>query len=125
MTMALYEKRLAHYPRLIQLTEPLRGSRIAASPADATYFSQVLQAVDEWHASEAGLILSVNAQNTLYQFREALRQPPQHVMGKFSADQIASVMESKKRLRSALRQDLRLLYREEGLAGTNASSSQP
>lgn len=114
MTLLLYQKRLEAYPRFIQLTEPLRHSRIAEGVESPQYFRRIVDDIDEWSAGQAGFLLSLKSLNELYDLRATLSVEPTGPGAVYSAAQLHAISERRKNFRASLRNDLNLVYGEEG-----------
>jgi hypothetical protein len=114
MTVKLYDVRIDAYPRAMQITEGLRRSHIRAQREEAHegYFKDILNQIDEWHATKAAFIISNNSLHRLYALRNALRKKPE-ANGKYSAEQMNSIWSAKGDFRAALRADIQLLFKEE------------
>jgi len=114
MTARLYDLRIESYPKGLEVTEGLRRSRLVeqGDGISEEYFKNMLAQLDTWHATKAGFLLSHKALHRLYDLRDALRDKPV-ADGKYSKAQIEKIWQAKGAFRSALRADIRLLYKEE------------
>jgi hypothetical protein len=74
MTARLYNRRVAIYPGLFAATDAFRNSRLNAAPDMQRHLTDAMDQVDQWHATEGGLILSAQAYEQLLELRRAVRQ---------------------------------------------------
>ena len=114
LTEKLYDQRLDAYPEAIEITDGLRPSRLLKrdEPLTEEYFQKIIARLDKWQNTKAGFLLSDSSIAKLNELRKTLRKPPQE-NGMYSQEQIELFLMARKALRSSLRQDIHLLYREE------------
>lgn len=114
LTEKLYDLRLASYPKALEITEGLRRSRLWSEESKLTeaYLQGILTELDTWNSTRAAFLMSDNGLDALQALRGALRVKPQ-ADGTFTDEQIERIWRAKGRLRSALRNDVILLYGEE------------
>ena len=74
MTARLYDRRVEVYPKLFQITDAFRKSRLSSAADLRAHLSQALTRVDEWHAAEGGLMLSSGAYEHMIELRLAVRR---------------------------------------------------
>jgi hypothetical protein len=114
MTARLYDRRVAIYPGLFAATDGFRNSRLSAAPDMQRHLTDAMDQVDQWHATEGGLILSAQAYEQLLELRRAVRRYLTAPTGTDQLDQLKhDIWESKGNLRAAMRADLGLLFDED------------
>lgn len=116
MTERLYDRRVITYPGLFAATDAFRNSRLNAAPDMQRHLTDAIARVDQWHATEGGLILSTRAYEQLLELRRAVRRYLAAPAGSDQLDQLKhDIWESKSKLRGAMRADLGLLFDEDAL----------
>jgi len=114
MTARLYDRRVATYPGLFAATDAFRNSRLNTLPDLHSHLSEAMTQVDNWHATEGGLMLSAPAYHRLLELRLAVRR---YLQEPAESDQLEllkyEIWDRKGKLRSAMRADLGLLFDEE------------
>ena len=114
MTARLYDRRVAVYPGLFQITDAFRNSRLSNVADLRSHLAEALARVDEWHATSGGLILSASAYDEMIELRRAVRHYLSEPADSDQLDQIRNEIWSRKgRLRAAMRADLGLLFDED------------
>ena len=114
MTVRLYDRRVAVYPGLFAATEAFRNSRLDSANDMRRHLTQALEEVDQWHAAEGGLILSMPAYQQLLQLRRAVRRFIQEPADSAHLGQLRhDIWTRKGQLRAAMRADLGLLFDED------------
>jgi hypothetical protein len=114
LTEKLYDKRISAYPQALQITEALRRSRLWQEGQVITkeYLNRVEADLDEWESTKAAFLMSDSALAALDVVRRSLRAKPD-VDGKYSDVQLKEIWDAKNKFRTALRNDIFLLYGEE------------
>ena len=114
MTTRLYDARLESYPRAMEVTEGLRKSRLAEQPErlSQAYFRNILDELDQWHATRAAFIISRNSLEELWDLRAQLRQKP-GPDGSYTPEQVQKIVDAKGKFRKSLWSDMQLLFKED------------
>src|SRR5690349_13541454 len=114
MTTRLYDARLESYPRAMEVTEGLRKSRLAEQPErlSQAYFRNILEELDQWHATRAAFIISRNSLEELWDLRAQLRQKP-GPDGSYTPEQVQKIVDAKGKFRKSLWSDMQLLFKED------------
>ncbi|MEN9646168.1 MAG: hypothetical protein RL238_2837 [Actinomycetota bacterium] len=121
MTTKLYDRRVTVYPNLFGRTAAFRRSALRDKPpkALAIHLRAGLGAIDDWHSTEGGLLLSPTALQRFYDLRRAINGCLSAIDSDSPEDEIAArreeVWQCKNRLREAMRKDLGFLFEEDGL----------
>ena len=114
MTARLYDRRVATYPGLFAATDAFRNSRLSATQDMHRHLTDAIEQVNQWHATEGGLILSAPAYEQLLELRRAVRRYLQEPAGSDQLDQLRhDIWDRKGQLRAAMRADLGLLFDED------------
>lgn len=117
MTARLYDRRVATYPGLFAVTDAFRNSRLNAAQDMQRHLADTIAQVDQWHATEGGLILSTRAYEQLLELRRVVRRYLAAPTGSDQLDQLKhDIWESKGKLRVAMRADLGLLFDEDNVS---------
>ena len=111
-TEKLYELRLSAYPKAFAVTDQLRSEYVFGEGLSHELLTKVREELLEWHRSSAGFLLSKDALKAYYSIRDVLTLAPEDDAG-YSRSQRKKLWERKNRFRSALKQDLNLMYQEE------------
>jgi glutamate-1-semialdehyde aminotransferase len=114
MTARLYDRRVAVYPRLFQITVAFRNSRLNNAADLRSHLAEALAQVDEWHATEGGLMLSDSAYRHMIELRRAVRRYISEPEDSSDLEQLKhDIWLRKGQLRTAMRADLGLLFDED------------
>lgn len=114
MTARLYDRRVATYPGLFAATDAFRNSSLSTAQDMHRHLTDAIKQVDQWHATEGGLILSALAYQQLLELRRAVRRYLQEPAGSDQLDELRhDIWDRKGRLRAAMRADLGLLFDED------------
>ena len=111
LTERLYEERITHYRKAFSITQGLgyvvQNEDFRAEEADAIY-----RELSSWLASDAAFVVSRRSLSAYYDIRDALKVTPDE-QGRYSMEQRRGMWKAKNEFRSALRNDVRLLFLED------------
>lgn len=110
-TEKLYEKRLQSYPLAFEITEDITGEYLYSTNISKDVLLDTRKSLLEWNRKN-GLILSQKSVQSFYNLKKILKIENDIILTKETLDLI---FEAKNQFRSALREDLNLLYIEEQL----------
>jgi hypothetical protein len=114
MTGRLYDRRVAVYPGLFRATDAFRNSRLNAAQDLRHHLPESIDRVDEWHATEGGLMLSMPVYRELVKLRLAVRRYIHEPADSDLPGELRhEIWRRKGALRAAMRADLGLLFDED------------
>lgn len=107
----LYELRLKHYPRAVQITGRLGLPKTTSGAERQRTYSTVRAELKEWRTGEPMLVLSKHALVRIRELEQALKKNPSSLKHlEYSTEQVTKIFRLSLRLRGALRYDLGLLF---------------
>ena len=110
-TDKLYELRLDSYPKAFEITDDLRGEFLFRKGISIKKLASIRLELSKWNKTKAGFLLSESSLREYYAIRDSLDfSPPNDVL---TEDRMNTIWKCKNRFRSALKEDLNLLYVEE------------
>ncbi len=115
MTERLYDRRVETYPGLFAASAAFRRSALRNAEDPRSHVRAGIAEVDQWFATEGGLLLSPTAHQSLLALRHSVRSflEAESAKADDSEAAIAEIWLRKNELRRALRGDLGLLFEEE------------
>ena len=112
LTEKLYDRRMNAYPKAFSITNDLLGYIIDDDTFSRTDTDKIYKELSDWISSDASFILSKNSLNSFYDLRESLLVNPTNG-DSYSKKQKKNMWKCKNKFRSALRNDVKLLFLED------------
>ncbi|MES2062580.1 MAG: hypothetical protein V4456_11710 [Bacteroidota bacterium] len=110
LTIKLYELRLEHYPKALEIIEEIYRKK--GGTIEIGIVRNVLNELIDWKKGIINLIISNEAHESYYKLRDTLMKKSAFE-DKFSNEQVQHIIISTKEFRRQLRRDVGFLFREE------------
>jgi hypothetical protein len=111
-TEKLYDLRLERYPEAFEITDDLRGEYLFENNIDPKVLASVRKRLQDWNKTKAAFLLSEKSLKAFYKLRKALLLSLSSG-NTFSEENVKRIWECKNSFRTALKEDVDLLYAEE------------
>jgi len=114
MTEKLIDRRLSSYPLAFKITEKLTSSAMQTSNYRVRDVHAIQNEIRDWNRTEAAFLMSDKALKAFYRLRESMDLEGRDSDAALTDSEASVIWHAKNHFRETLRQDINLLYSEDG-----------